>query len=615
MRFPSSYLLVNLTVTFLLPGLPCSASAADAPKAANSSKALQPVHEPHLLPMQAFEAMSPVEVVVNAYAKFERLTQASETQISLQVSDVKIWPVDQFDQLSWSSIADFPENGGIGAGRVGKLHADRKRSVAYRARWLKPDEYWFSMPPSLRKDPRTVQKVLEVAAPHMPEVLDIDTIVTFLVTIDLEGRQERYQAAMLLWHGPEGIDRIRPVDYFLQSLEQAIAERPALLTNEVQENLDSQTFIAEELGHHWRRPGTQNEKSSCIAFSSGVEQIKNISGNNAHISGSHTVEAEFELDCECDSSCYSTCSAGTAWEQCVDTGTRAGSFCHKLTHNSEQKNGNSLGGGTTCGAAYGCTQVTCTTPLCNLCSGVGLTIGGGPLGFTLDVDNSGGVPDWKGLIQNSLSCPPCTETPDGTGNTEPPQDGGDPSNGGSGNPPSPILINFTGDFRLTGLDDPVTFDIDADDFAETLGWSTREGDEAFLALDRNGNGWIDDGTELFGNFTEQPKSETPNGFDALKVFDEVVEGGNHDGYISADDAVFDSLLLWRDSDHDGVSDPEELFPLATSLVVSISLDYFDSDLQDPHGNQLRYLSYVQLANQPRPRVAAIDVFFVAEDEP
>ena len=103
---------------------------------------------------------------------------------------------------------------------------------------------------------------------------------------------------------------------------------------------------------------------------------------------------------------------------------------------------------------------------------------------------------------------------------------------------SPIIINLDrGGFRMTGVDDPVEFDIDGDGESETLSWTDPGSACAFLVLDRNGNGTVDDGTELFGDHTPQPPSANPGGFAALGLYDQADSGGDGDGWISVSDAV------------------------------------------------------------------------------
>jgi hypothetical protein len=180
---------------------------------------------------------------------------------------------------------------------------------------------------------------------------------------------------------------------------------------------------------------------------------------------------------------------------------------------------------------------------------------------------------------------------------------------------SPIIIDISGKgFDLTSAADGVRFDISGTGTAVQMAWTAAEADNAFLALPGT-DGLVHNGKQLFGNFTPQPQSATPNGFAALAVYDDPKSGGNGDGTIDGRDAIFSSLRLWIDENHDGISHPEELHTLPSLGVNSISLDYHESRRKDKYGNLFRYKSKVNPDDPDASRAGRIayDVFFIRFD--
>jgi hypothetical protein len=159
---------------------------------------------------------------------------------------------------------------------------------------------------------------------------------------------------------------------------------------------------------------------------------------------------------------------------------------------------------------------------------------------------------------------------------------------------SPIMIDLNGDGINTTNPwlHSVNFDITGDGKQDRVAWNT--GDDAFLAIDRNGNGKIDGVDELFGGL------ERGQGFAKLSELD-----GNGDGKVDNLDVRFSELLLWQDKNADGFTDAGELLNASNAGLTSISTDYKSQEVFQ-NGNLLGEVSTAVWRGR---EVDAVDVYF------
>lgn len=155
----------------------------------------------------------------------------------------------------------------------------------------------------------------------------------------------------------------------------------------------------------------------------------------------------------------------------------------------------------------------------------------------------------------------------------------------------PIVLDLNGNgIELTSYKNGARFDIAGNGRQVTTAFVT--GGDAFLAIDRNDNGAIDSGKELFGD-----QNGAVNGYEELARLD-----SNGDHRINKLDRDFDQLRLFRDNG-DGKTDPGELISLAQAGIAELSLDYRAVALQASGGNRIAQIATYRRADGSSGRTA------------
>jgi hypothetical protein len=163
-----------------------------------------------------------------------------------------------------------------------------------------------------------------------------------------------------------------------------------------------------------------------------------------------------------------------------------------------------------------------------------------------------------------------------------------------------VSTNQNSQYGLTSVEDGVQFDIDADGDLDQVAWTEAGSDVAFLAIDQDGDGRIADGRELIGNHTISGITS------ALDVLIELSSSSGMPSRLDRDNPVFAKIRLWRDTNHNGVSDAGEL-SRADNELSTIGLGYQPHRRIDSHGNQSRVRGFVHVRTAPGKNQATTPV--------
>ncbi|MEN9825315.1 MAG: hypothetical protein RI953_1060, partial [Pseudomonadota bacterium] len=182
---------------------------------------------------------------------------------------------------------------------------------------------------------------------------------------------------------------------------------------------------------------------------------------------------------------------------------------------------------------------------------------------------------------------------------------------------SPLVLDLKPNRKLETIAPNMSnamFDLQGTGMKNKVGWIAKE--TGLLALDLNGNGKIDSGRELFGDFTKLKSGQlASNGYQALAQYD-----SNKDGVINSKDKIFGKLVLWLDNNADGTTQKGELKSLAKLGITGISVNYEQaaSDERIQHRDSVKknlvlYKARYFGTNCPENGCRSYDVYFGYDD--
>ncbi len=597
------------------------------------------------------------------------------SRLDFQLSDFKSGPVSEIEGRIISEVAGLPPEGDTqGTLRVTPATFNYQDSTGVKSgtgpiEWtLYADIVWDTAPQ--RRGPGDgwpLAAVLDLKEMNGPYA----RYATYTVTVTFQSKSRTYHTAALFGKNPDGTDNVHFLDLVSGAMTLDLLAKTDMSTAPFSKTpLRDVPFVRKWLNDNPQSCNVKGHGDVCCNTNTkrcggGISPISarprnpylvlagfhpkavpvrgmfqascssfnfetfypHGNGNGAgHVNGQHTLTSTVDGTCVYSAPagvtgpgpCNVACTANASGVP-QDFGTLTGFLPHFHVGGMGTKSGQEGGNQTAqCQGTNAVSFLDCLTSTCSVTVSVSGSSNG--IGATITFANSSLWNDNQATVHN---CQSRSTAPTPTPTPPPPPPPPPPCSP----PPSdeliavtnedpdcePLILDITGDgFRLTDTINGVVFDIRADGRPLRIPW-TAGATNAFLVLDRNGNGVIDNGSELFGNVTPQPHTALrPNGFLAVAEYDKSMAGGNGDGVIDENDVIFPYLRLWIDDNHDGISQPSELHTLPELGVYSISLNYSLSKRTDEFGNVFRYRAK---ANQDRHGESDVgkkiyDVFFV-----